>query len=111
MHLTDEELERILREIARAAVEEMERGADRPPQGTGAGGTLRRKNRKWIIPNRHKCIRFEGRSGISRFGLFGFVGAASEGGPGQEGGISGGGGPLLAAEIDSKKYCFNIINR
>ena len=40
MHLTDEELERILREIARAAVEEMERGADRPPQGTGAGGTL-----------------------------------------------------------------------
>ena len=40
MHLTDEELERILREIARAAVEEMERGADRPSQGTGAGGTL-----------------------------------------------------------------------
>ena len=109
MHLTDEELERILREIARAAVEEMERGADRPPQGTGAGRVL--PQHPWIIPNRHKCIRFEGRSGFSRFGLFGFVGAASEGGPGQEGGISGGGGPLLAAEIDSKKYCFNIINR
>ena len=40
MHLTDEELERILREIARTAVEEMERGADRPPQGMGAGRVL-----------------------------------------------------------------------
>ena len=43
MHLTDEELERILREIARAAVEEMERGADRPPQGIGAGRVLPRQ--------------------------------------------------------------------
>lgn len=37
MHLTDEDLERILREIARAAVEEIEREAGELPPGIDAG--------------------------------------------------------------------------
>ena len=68
MHLTDEELERILREIARAAVEEMERGADRPPQGTGAGGTLPQQpqeERDVEHPDQTKVHRFGGPGRVS----------------------------------------------